>query len=81
MRYRYTIEAESEPTVLPRILALVACRNHVPTRANACRLAAGELRIVIEIDSLTEWEWEYLGKKFLAIPTVLSVERARAGAA
>ncbi len=71
--HRFDISAENDPTVFSRILDLFSTRNLLPRLACARLHDSEVLSIELEIDTLSESECCYLGKKFEAIPTVISV--------
>jgi acetolactate synthase small subunit len=68
----FSIIADAEPGVMPRVMAMFAKRGLIPT-AWFSRVSAGELSIDLQIESLDAETARYLAACFKALPSVIVV--------
>ena len=76
----FSIQAEAEPGVLPRVLELFAKRNLVPQRWHSDRVGPGgrELAIVLQVEGLTAELTDYIARclrQLHYVDTVLTSEK------
>ncbi len=71
----FSIQAEAEPGVMPRVLELFAKRNLVPSKWHSVVAGAGELQIDIQIEALTVDLGDYIAaclRQIVHVETVLT---------
>lgn len=79
----FSLQAEAEPSVLPRILALFAKRGLVPSRVHSQRVgeAGKELHVDVQLDGLNRADMHYyaeLMRNIVPVESVLTYEKPMA---
>lgn len=74
-RYRYSVKAFAQPSILSKVLEVFAIRSLVPVRVSSrmSELAPGELRIEVEVGGLEPGAAEHLRARIEQFPDVRSV--------
>ncbi len=69
----FTIRAEAEPQVMPRVLELFALRGLVPYRFEGRAVAGGGLRVDVSVAALSDVQANHLAARLRNIVLVESV--------
>lgn len=82
----FSVAAEAEPGVMPRVLELFAKRNLVPTRwvSDVCGPGGRELSIDLQVEGLTPELTDYIARclrQVWGVRTVLTSEKGLAASA
>ena len=80
----FSVQAEAEPGIMPRVLELFAKRNLVPSRwvSDVCGARRGELSIDIQVEGLTPELSDYIAnclRQIYGVSAVLTSEKGMAG--
>jgi len=69
----FSVQADAEPSALPRVMEVFALYGHVPARCHVERGAAGDLMVDAQLDGLGRDEAALVAKRLGRVVSVVGV--------